>query len=114
MSRTLLREMLRAYPEKTTYLSLIQHANEEPQIVNEVQWNFNGKDLSDRAKALSELYPEKAGDGMHLWGQVPPWIYAKANKEGWDKSDWKRWCNGPEGQSYCIWRRGKGRRTTKV
>lgn len=112
MSRTLLREMLQQYPEKTTWLELIQDGSEEPQIVHRTDWHYDIKDISQAASRLSELYPEKAGDGMQLWGYVPPWVMQRAFEEGWDKADWKRWCNGEEGQACCVWK--KRGRSTKV
>lgn len=114
MSRTLMRELLSAYPEKSTYASLVQHGNEDPELVVETQWHFDGKDCANNAKALSELYPEKAKDGFHKWGQIPPWVMNRALREGWDQKAWKRWMNGAEGQANCTWRKGKGRRPAKA
>jgi len=98
MSRLLLRELLHAYPEKATYLSLMQDGKEEPYLVEENVYKHDYSDYFDYAKQLRDSGQTKRNGILGVQERIiPPWIEKQAVQENWDQKAWKRWCNSEIG-----------------
>lgn len=89
--------------QRNPYVRNVIHADTDDPDKFAIETTEEVDQLLDFCKAKREAVAN-APDGLVHVAEVPLSIAERAEIEGWDQADWRRWLNDPDNAGFRTWK----------